>query len=442
MPAPIPPGERGVINAKEKGRGRWFVGFRYRDFDGGEHRQKDMGPYGSKRDAENAAYERWDAIRAEMEKADKAARPGFTLDEIAESWLEWLPTRNTKPGTVRSYRKTWRSTLSPACGSMNVNDLTRATAVKILENLCRRAPGRRDEDGTWVPGEYLVDENGQRIPVTGTQPRAVLMQVLNYAADKGLREDGANVLFGTTAPPKKKYEPRAITDREFETLYDLLVADATGHQRTNWDLHDFALVGHFTGCRTGEILGLTWDRLHLDADMPWMLVDRQLPEEWAAWVDAPEEVLAPTKADDKAKYRLHPELATVLTRRKERSQWTRPGDPVFAVPETRPGTGRTGRPTWLRHSNVRTKLRRVVEGTAVAWIHPHSFKHTLATLAAEQHDIETAAWMSRHHDGGRVAKSNYVERRTVRLIDPRHLFDPQQEDATVTPLDQKRRHEG
>lgn len=374
-------------------RGLWKARIRWRDTKGKYHETTEHGP------ARRAALDALDVkYKAERLRID----PPYTatlLDSVAEAWLVSLLPRikddTIRDSTVAQYRACWEGTLSRAFGSIDVNELTRLDAQDGLDAL-----RRRDQKGN-----LIHDEDGNTIPLVGTQPRTVLKMVLIYAADRGLRRDHTSVLAGTKTPKRVKPDPRALTVEEWARLIALAEAAATRHQRATWDLHDVLVLMHYTGTRIGETCGTEWTNVHLDADPPRIGIRRTTREPRKGV--AP---LGPTKGGKTPTYALHPTAVGMLRRRL--STWN--GSPfVFA-------TGKHGKP--VQAGNLRTRLRALVDGTDLAWVHPHSLRHTLATAAERQMGVDAAADFLTHSDTA-VTERHYVEIDGSRVLDPRGLFE-------------------
>ena len=93
---------------------------------------------------------------------------------------------------------------------------------------------------------------------------------------------------------------------------------------------------------------------------------------------------------------------------------------------------------WTARGSPRTRLWTLVKGTDLAWVHPPSFRNTLATVAAETHGEEAAGDMLGHKPGSEGTRKHYSEVSRVRLLDPRHPFgggrdeQPAQEDPEAS----------
>lgn len=396
MPRPsIPPGGTGEANPVEVRRGLWSVRVRWRDTKGKAHETTANGP------TRKACLTALDERVAEKRKRIEAPEVAPLLETIAEAWLDSLLPRikegTITDSTIAQYRACWDSTLARVFGDVDVNHLTRRQAQEGLDGL-----RRRDHKGN-----LRLDENGKSIPLVGPQPRAVLKMILEFAADRGYQEDHLSVLAGTKNPRRVKAPTRALTENEWQQLIDLAETAATKHQRATWDLHDALLLAHYTGTRIGEVCATEWQHVHLDADPPTVGIKRTTREPRKNV--AP---LGPTKGKKTPTYALHPRAVAMLRRRL--ASWD--GSTPFVY-----GTGKQGRP--VQSGNLRTRLRALVEGTDLAWVHPHSLRATLATAAERQVGLAATAELLAHSDEGAIAAKHYVVVDGERVLDPRGLFE-------------------
>lgn len=400
----MPAGGTGEIKPVFVKDRHWEVRVRWRDDAGNYHRTSATGS--SKKDAADNVLARITQER-EMLTAGNEHEPvddDPTLEEIAELWFDSLVSTHRRPSTIEQYRATWRGALSPVFGTHHINSIERATLQRILNTgLFARAKGHVDEHGRWRHGDYRRDANGNLIPLTGAQPRQVMNQLLRFAADQGLRLDGRNPLEGTETPRRPKPQPKALTTEEANDLITMAAHwYQTGHGASDVLWHGLVIL-RYTGVRLGELLGLQWSDINLQQDVPTMTVRHTLLEPRGKVALQ----LGPTKGNTIDTIALHPDAAAVLTARQATS-----GDGfVFAT--------RTGRP--VTHANFRRALRDLVDGTELDWVHPHVFRHTLATLAARRGDEEVARDLLRHKDV-QVTRRHYIETNGQQTLDPRWLF--------------------
>lgn len=76
--------------------------------------------------------------------------------------------------------------------------------------------------------------------------------------------------------------------------------------------------------------------------------------------------------------------------------------------------------TWRSPHNVRRQWREV-RGEEFAWVTPHTFRKTVATLVDEEHDSDTASKVL-GHSSDRVTKEHYIESAEL-APDVRDLLD-------------------
>jgi len=321
--------------------------------------------------------------RANLARASADAAPVRTFDDAAKHWLKSLEEGETRESTRLEYRRAWRDHLSPAIGQLNIATAKRVHLVDALDTLTRK-------DGK---------------PLRGRQPHQVLHAVLEYAVDRGWRD--ANPLAGRRRKRTRKPEPRALTKSEWTKLLELVEAKSSGHQRRNRDLFELLVVLRHTGVRIGEALGLQWGDLVLEANPPRVTISRTL---LPAREGVPSHV-GPTKSGKVLRIALADEVVDMLADRRERTRRKRKADFVFA-------TDPAGRP--MSAANARRRLREATKDTDLAWVHPHSLRHTLATEAAAAYGEAAAADLLGHSDSA-VTRRHYIADSEDILLDPRAL---------------------
>jgi integrase len=187
-------------------------------------------------------------------------------------------------------------------------------------------------------------------------------------------------------------------------------------------------VAALTGARLSELLGLTWDRVHVDD-----LEDAEV--EFAFQVDRKGNLTA-TKTDGSARtVPIPPQLARILAKHKQRSSFVAASDFVFCTRTGRPFSQRniaralrgaqskamtpTGEPTF--HAlHIIDEASEPVPPPQGAVPSMHSFRHTVASralLAGES--VDEIAFLLGHRDAN-VTRAVYVRevadarRRTMR----------------------------
>lgn len=412
---PLPPGTHGAVRPKKEGR-RWRCKVGYRDLNGGYHEFTAKGD--SKQECLNHAALRWVAIESELKL--EAGRATTSMRWVAERWLEFIERQvdvgTLASGTLTQYRKSWKGTLAPLLDDLDVNELTRRQVQSLLYDGLFRRNHR---------GEYIEDEQGQRVPLVGTQARQVLRLVLDFAADRGYRHDGLSPLYGTTAPHKalrEKRISRVVTDTEWKQLLEMSRA-AAARPRASAHLHRLLVLVYYTGARTGEAVGLTIGKIDVASDPPSVVIDEKLPESYRVSDRNP---LEPTKGKERRVVIAAPELHMMLLEALQGRDSSGPKAPLIA---TRNGT-------FVTHANVRTMLRDLVRGTDLEWVHPHALRRTYLTAAEKLYGLEAAAQLAGHNDE-RTTLRHYIVKDGLIVLDPRAIFAREHVGAAEFSADPK-----
>lgn len=289
-----------------------------------------------------------------QDSSPRPADPGaLTVGAYLDEWLELQATR-IEPSTWRSYRGTVRRYLQPALGDTPLDGLGVAQLDRLYVTLLHR--GGRD-------GAPLSLR-------TVRYAHTVLHKALADARKVGLV--ARNVSDDATLP---RIDPRAVADGRDRlqtwTAAELraLLASAAG-DRLRW----LWWIAAGTGMRRGELLGLPWGDVDVDAGT---LRVRQALSEVHGRV-----VLKPPKTGRSRT--LHLDAATIAAFRARREEqqrdreergpcWRNDWDLVF--------TGRSGQP--LVPDSVTRAFRQLVAAAPVAPGTLHRLRHTHATLLLE-----------------------------------------------------------
>jgi len=167
----------------------------------------------------------------------------LTLDAYLDEWLTLLRTR-VQPTTWRSYQDMIRGYLRPELGQRRIGDLTVRELNHHFVMLFERG-GRR---------------GGPLQPKTVKYAHAILRQALGEAVRDGLLDD--NVAARVTLPrinPDRDHEPRPLHTWDADQAARFLAVTAGD------PLHPLWRVALGTGMRRGELLGLRWEDVDLDA---------------------------------------------------------------------------------------------------------------------------------------------------------------------------------
>jgi integrase len=189
-----------------------------------------------------------------------APNPRLTFGQAAEAWFE-AQASNLRPATRDVYRSHLDTHLLPAFGrrrldSLEVDDVARFVAKMGTPGYRQETEQRTQGQGRRTGRRSAAVESGYRAwTIRGAL--TVAGRVFDYA-QRRMRWSGQNpvrLLDNGERPRSDQRERRILTRDELERL--LAAADHRSHSA-------FAFaVG--TGCRLGEVLGLKWRAIDLDA---------------------------------------------------------------------------------------------------------------------------------------------------------------------------------
>ena len=187
--------------------------------------------YGNKTEAEAA----WIDKEATIQKAGKTyTKPSKErTGNYLRTWLDGKKS-DLRPATVESYERMLRVHVIPAVGAVPLADLTPRHVQGMIA-------GMRDEEP--APS-----------PRTIAYARTVLRIALQDAVDLGLLP--SNPVDRTNAPKQEPKQRGAFTLEQGQALF--AVADATR-------MGPLLRFTFFSGMRRGEVLGLRWQDVDLDA---------------------------------------------------------------------------------------------------------------------------------------------------------------------------------
>lgn len=197
---------------------------------------------------------RYDDARATLKEMQDQLADGIlpnagtiTVAQWLDHWADTIARPRVRPRTLASYRSSIRHQIVPHIGSRQLGKLTPADV--------RRMVTKASDDHTTRTAQAAF---------------AVLAKALGDAVKDG--KIGYNPCDRMDRPQSRSKERRPLSVDQARTLL-LHVASRDATTASRWSL---ALL---TGARQAEVLGLTWDRVDLDAaviDIAWQLARLKL----------------------------------------------------------------------------------------------------------------------------------------------------------------------
>lgn len=328
---PLPVGTYGeiVVHPVVGRRPRFRARVRFRDYDGVTRHVERVGA--TRVVAVNKLRE---ALRdRQWTPMDGEITADSTVAVVAAMWLRELDESDRAIRTKITYRDVWVRHVEPAVGALRIRDMRVSRVDRIVRELRQRSG-----DGT------------------AKHAKVILSGVLGLA----VRHDAldANPVRELAPTRKKRTEKRAVlTEESWAGLRQLL---RQSRDVAKYDLVEMVEVLSGLGCRIGELLALDWPRI--DDVAGTIAIEGTV-------VRVPGEglIVQPhTKSKAGMRTITPPPWVVALLRRRHADSH---GPWVF--PSTR-GTLRDP-------DNTRKQLREVVAGSAWEGLHPHAFRHLVAT---------------------------------------------------------------
>jgi integrase len=347
--------------------------------------------------------------------------PQPTLNDLLDHWLAHLQTNKpVRLRTIGRYRQHLAHHVRPYLGTLPLSTLSTLQIQQLYDHLAHH--GRKDGK----PG--------------GLGPRTIrlihlcLHQALGYAMK--WHDLPANPAADAEPPAIPAHTPAALTPEQVGVLLA-----AVHHHRRPW-LRAFVVLAAATGARTGELCGLEWRDLDLDAGtvrfrQALSSIDQQL----ATGRPRPDGrrgkllVVGPLKTPASQAVLSLPAFAVAALRDYQQLHRQRMPLRLLLV---QPGQAprpveldlllRTERDTPLRPEHASRVFGAFAQAAGIQ-AHPHLLRHSLASaMAAAKEPASVIAGQLRHADGGTLASRTYIHQlpqtppRLARLIED--LYGP------------------
>jgi integrase len=180
--------------------------------------------------------------RSQTSAGDTTPRPLLTLGEYLRSWLELCEGRGLRPASIASYRVTVRTTIAPRLGGLRLDEITPRDLNDLYRSLLRE--GRRDGRGGLSPRTVRYAHSILRKALSDAVRLGYLDANPTLAADPPSARAARAPQFPTWDPGDLRRFLKFVRDDRFCAAFYLAAA---------------------SGMRRGELLGLRWCDLDLDA---------------------------------------------------------------------------------------------------------------------------------------------------------------------------------
>lgn len=347
---PLPVGAHGRVHRRELPDGRWMALCRVRDPDGVTRRVYRYTPPGVT-DRKGAAAE-----RALLEALTKRVTPGaavapdMTVAGLWDAYRAQLVDAGRSETTLRSYDSIAKRIVA-GVGGLRIREATAGRLDSFVREVATRAT-----------------------PATARKVRVLLSGMFSLAVRYGATPANPVREVGDVPTPRKP-RARSLDPADLATLLGRIRGD--GDLATyclTYDLADIVTLFAATGCRMGELLGLRWKDVDLDART--VTVAGKVVRHKGVGI-VRENI---TKSD--AGQRVVPLPAFAVDALRERAAHARLADDPDGDPDRElEGLVFAGRDDGPRNPDTVWRQWRHVRGVlGWDWVTPHTFRKTVATI--------------------------------------------------------------
>jgi integrase len=259
---------------------------------------------------------------------------------VAELWLRDLQESGKALRTKNTYRRTWQCDLAKAVDGLRVHEITVSLADRVLRSIRETAgPGTAKHAKVVLTG--ILDLAVRYGAIDSNPVRDV---VLSYAGKR--KGPKAKAVLAGADLPKLREHLRGLQHAQ------------------DYDLVDLVDMLSALGCRIGELLALDWTCTDFDRGI--VRIEGTVIREPGVGLF----VQHHTKSSAGMRTLKVPSWAMAILRRRfdtRTSEWVFPSS-----------TGKLRDP-----DNTRKQLRHAVDSTEWAGLHPHAFRHLVATRLDE-----------------------------------------------------------
>jgi integrase len=289
----------------------------------------------------------------------QAVRRDLTVARFLEEWLADVLPGSVATGTETNYRNVVNYYVRPALGRKHLRTLQARDVTTMLRDMA--ADGK--------------SPNTQRLA------RSVLRRALRWAEAEGMvARNVAAIADGVKVGTK---EGRALTPEQARQFLTYLADTSKGEKSppTPSRLEAAYAVAIALGLRRGELLGLAWDDLDLDATPPRLSVRRALKRHPSGLV-----LEEPKTRQSRRTVHLPAQVAGSLKRHRKRQAEDRlkAGELWEALPLGADLVFRTELGTSLDPDNFRAITYKLTADAGIGKWSPHALRHSAASLLLAQ----------------------------------------------------------
>jgi integrase len=324
-----------------------------------------------------------------------------TLNDLLDHWLAHLHTNKAvRLRTIGRYRQLLEHHVRSYLGEHPISSLGTLHIQQLYDRLAR--DGRSD------------GKTGGLGPRTIRQVHLCLHQALGYAVK--WHDLPTNPAADAEPPAVAAHTPATLTPEQV----GILLA-AAHHDQRPW-LRAFTILAAATGARTGELCGLEWHDLDLDAGtLRFRQALSSIDQQLATGQPRPNGtrgkllVVGPLKTPASQAVLSLPAFAVDALRDHQQAQGHRTPLRLLLVqpgqaprPVTLDLVLRTERDTPMRPEHASRAFRNFARAAGID-AHPHLLRHSLASaMAAAKEPASVIAGQLRHADGGTLASRTYI----------------------------------
>ncbi|MET8529159.1 tyrosine-type recombinase/integrase [Micromonospora sp. NPDC005172] len=364
----LPIGTWGKIRTQKLGPNRFRARARFRDYDG---KTRDIEATGTTDPAAERALKV--KLRDRTTPNDDEITRETRLSTLADLWIEEITTEERiAPQTIQRYETSTRNAILPALGNLRIREASVGRLDRFLRDIAKDHPS------------------------AAKGAKVVLSQMFALAVRHGAIP--TNPVRDTGRLRKPRRTVVALTDENLQAVRTAIrdwqrpIPGKPG-PRHSGDLADIVDLMLATGARIGEILALRWEDLDLAAERPTLTICGTL-----VFVKGQGFFRQPwTKSDAGWRMVVLPRFAVGMILARKLVAADNPHDAIFA----------SRRGTWLSPNNVRRQWREARADTDLAWVTPHTFRKTVATLIKEETDTKSAA-AQLGHSSEEVTATYYI----------------------------------